>query len=275
MVSAVLVGLGMQDVGAISADGVSQNDAGSGGDAGDSRSTATSILLGSYTGKLVPNDQDWYVAQAATTSLTCVEASAAGDHAGWLVVGAESGSNGRKASARFAPGVTARAGVAAPTLDRAVAGLVPSSSQTSAFGYQFTLGLVGVPDPSVGDALSGTDASSTLSGALAVTTPCFGGRLNSVTGSVDSSDAYKVTAAKGDVITYSLAASLTAVQLSLVDSAGNAIGPTITSGQSAESPQLSSGTYFLLVSSGTLDAAAYLVGMAVGPPDPNGCRPYC
>lgn len=265
----------MQDVGALAADGMNQNDAGTGGDAGDSRSAATPILLGSYTGNLAPSDEDWYVANSATTNLVCVEASATGDQSGWLVVGAENGNNGRKASARFAPGVTARAGVAAPTLERAVAGLVPSSSQTGAFGYQFSLGIVGVPDPSVGDALSGTDAGSSLTNALAVSTPCFGGRLNSLSGTEDSTDTYKVTAAAGDVITYSLAAGLTNVTLRLVDSAGNTVAPSIASGQSAESPVLSSGTYFLVVGSSTLDPAVYLVGMVVGPPDPNGCRPYC
>lgn len=258
----------------------SGNDAGSGSDAGDSRDMA--LLLpgaGTYQARAQGSDQDWFRLNGPGAP-QCVKANGGGDQQFSVAVSGLFDDQGRTVGTKSQPGKKANLGLAIPNLASGYVQIKPAAGNSGG-DYSFGLSLVGVPPVSAGDALTSSDAGNSISTAISAPGPCIGGHLVPVTSISDPADVYAVSAAAGDVITYSLAtdANPALTQLSLLDSSGSSVASSIASGGVGTFSVPMSGTYFLSITrlSGEQTDVGYLLGVIVGPPDDSGpgCRPYC
>ena len=251
-----------------------QNDAGTGADAGGTRATATTLPYpGAYNASFKGPDVDWYRLGTSATAPLCATATMTSGPASRLSLFA----GDQAAHARSSDS-------AQPTVSLSVPGTGEVFSRhesltTPGGAYGFTLSLQGVPSRSLGDALSGTDAGSSLSTALPLKTGCAGGRLSTLDSFSDTVDVYAVQLVAGQEFTYSFAATdATAIRLSLIDQSNVAVAPTLASGGVATFVPSTGGLYYLTVtsSSSTVQETGYVLGTTMGPPDPgNPCRPQC
>lgn len=251
-----------------------QNDAGSGGDAGDVRANATAVQTAvRYAGALRPNDVDWYAAPVGATGASCIVARVQASAPTYFALGAEGGSSVGTAVIRAEPDRDAIAAVAGmgPLTTTLRSALVPGGPNFGSYGFQ--IDRVGIP-AGAGDAGSPTDAGDSAAGAIPVAAGCVHGRL-SVLGSVDLRDMYSMQVGAGEVVTYSLAANYDGLSLTLLDALGETVGPALVPGQLATVTTSSPGTHYLSVSrTSAVGDVGYVAAMSLGP-EPSGCRPYC
>lgn len=260
-----------------------QNDAGSGGDAGDTRDAA--LLLpdyGAYEAQTTPHDKsDWFAVDDATAGPTCVEVEFGGGNnvTSTLIVETPSG---ERTVSTYSPGgkrdtlAVASSEVLASDMHFTPSPNNPNSGDPARPGaYSFTVSAK--RSATLADAGTGTDAGSERADAIALGDGCHGGRIGVGELQVDQVDYYQVFISAGEALTYSLGADPSApVQILLQDAAGNAlqtaIGPDGIATYTVDTDQ----TVYLQTSTTKLDVSQfpYLVGIEVGPPEP-GCHPYC
>jgi hypothetical protein len=258
-------------------------DAGSGQDAGGSRSAGLPIEYGSYSARLAPDDRDWYRAPGVGTP-ACIEASIyPATYGVSATLGYERGASAELVN-QFAPaGVTTTLAVAGSGWTAGILG-VETTANKNANGvsarptdYSFSLRPVMFSSRLSGDALTGADASGSLSEATRVSAGCLAGHLDPLAVG-EGVDAYSVTAAAGTFITYTLAAASDApIQLNIYDAQQKLVGTIGPDGQFSL-PVSTDGSYTFTTSSSSLSVAdiPYLVGIVIGPPDPgSSCRPMC
>jgi hypothetical protein len=262
----LLVCLIVATMGLTAAD-VGQNDAGSGGDAGSTWTTALPVALpGSYQGNLTSGDAgdvyEWltpahvnapYCAQAALTTGSAVDAD-------MVAVNQAAGTDG-EITARVLSGASTRIGVVSSGADGGFLNVTHDSITNGTDGYAFTL-----------SSLNATSAvnhpPSSSANPLALPGACFSGRLASA-----GSDTYVLTEPYASRVTITLADTANNATAILLDSAGNVVASLVSGGLVA--PKLNGGTYYLTASSPT--ATSYVAGLCdpqCGPPVPP-CNPMC
>lgn len=240
------------------------DDARSGGDAGNTQQTALALGYGSYFGNMTPGDSDWYVFTTGST-LGCMDVGATASHAMRVAFGA-----GGSATivTGLADGVFSTAMAVGAVSPRFAA--LPDEApwdQVSVGPYAFSVDVAAAPSGEP------TDAPSTPSGALQVTSECFRGRFR---GDESDVDYYRFTAAAGDLLTYSLAqADGAGATLTIFAPSGAVAAPSVSAGDVGQVLLTASGVYHArAVSAPDVDGSWYTVGLAVGP-EPTSCRPYC
>lgn len=262
----------------------SANDAGSGADAPDTRAEALAVPLGSHEGNLSPRDVDWYSVAASASSPVCVSATHHA-HSNQTVTFSTTSASGEPKDTRTVvrEDETRAMGFATTSLERVHYGIEPSDNDPNQGdparpgGYGFSLATQGPSSLSSGDALTGGDAGATTDGALPLDAGCTGGTLRALTGLGDDRDVYAFTADAGDLVWYSLgAATGAAIELELLDAAGDPVGLAIGAGDAAGYYVPDGGSFYLATSTTSLDDLSYLIGITIGPDPPgSGCRPYC
>jgi len=253
------------------ADSGQNNDAGSGADAGNTRDTATKIQLATtYSARLRAGDVDWYAADVTNAAPTCVLARASANSPTYLALGVESPALRASAPIYVTSGQEGRAGIAGIAPLTATLRASPPTADANASKYDFNITTILAPTTG-GDLGTSFDAGESTGSAMPTTPGCTMGTLRGL----DLRDVYSLSIAANQVITYTLASQESGVTLTLLDSLGNIIGPTIARGESASVLTSTSGTYFLSSSRSTsVSDSGYAIGTIVGP-EPSGCRPYC
>ena len=260
-------------------------DAGTGADAGNSRAAATPIAYGAYSGYVASQyDVDWYRAPGAAEPI-CVSGSIrALDNPERVAFGLERSGGATLSTFAVAAGATRAFGMAGNGANASVLG-VGSLDDNNGAGvpsrpgaYEFSLQRVASAPRSAQDALTGMDASDSLAGASAASGSCIQGRLDPTSKlGGDNVDVYRIQAAPGDAITFSLAAAQGApISLALLDGAGNVVA-TVAADAVTTYTTSSGGTFYLSASRTSMTSVedlAYLIGTVVGPPGPP-CRPNC
>lgn len=254
------------------ADGGGQNDGGSGTDAGNTRSSATTVPLGTWFvgNKLRFDDVDWYAASVSGPGASCVSARVQASAPIYAALGAESTALALSApfyadSKRDASGGIA--GITPLTATLRFAQVDPSVGQAK---YNFSITRLDAT-AATSDAGTGADAPERITSATPISPGCVGGTL----GGLDLSDKYAIAAEAGQALTYTIGTTSSDVTLTLLDTLGNVLGPTIGAGESATIILDTSGTYYLSADQSTsLGTSSYAVGLLAGP-EPSSCRPYC
>lgn len=254
-------------------------------DAGNTQATATVLPgWGTYSGYLAPRDWDWYAVNDASAAPRCIQADVWGENNNTARITVESPSGVRNSTGVVPAGGSRTFAIAVPSLSRTYFDITaspnsPNSGDPARPGaYRFTLSSIGVPAPGVGDALTGSDAGNDISRATPTSSNCVGGRLSPVLNMADLRDVYAVSVGPNQSLTYGFGATGAPgdAALSLLNADGTTAGPTLVSGQRAyvEVPE---GTYYLSVSLASISTEdlGYVISWIPGPPDPNGCRPYC
>lgn len=261
------------------------DDAGAGTDAGNTQAAAMPIAYGAYGGHLAPRDWDWFRVEAPSAGPRCIQADVSGENHDTARLTVESPDRARSLRAQFPGGGSASLALAVPAVARTYfditpSGNLPGSGDPARPGhYAFHLRETGIPVGNMGDALTSGDAGNEISKATPAPGPCIGGRIDPLRNIGDARDVYSITVGAGQVVTYSFAAtgSPGVLTLSLLDAAGESVGPALVSGQVAQ-VQVPAGTYYLSASRVSLatEEVGYVIGIIQGPPDPgSSCRPYC
>lgn len=252
--------------------GNTDNDAGSGADASDLRSGAYAVSYGqTYAGRVRGSDIDWYSASLAATGPSCVRTSGSSASPAFFGLGMEEADGTTTTPILLGAGEEAAGGVAGLTPLTSTLRVARASTDGGTGHYSFRFDRMGIP--ASGDGGTGGDVGN-ADAALAIKPGCVGGHLAAI-GSLDMRDVYAVSVAPGEVVTYSLASNTGGHTLSLLDMAGEAIGPVLESGGLAAVSVPTGGTYFLSTQRTTaIGDVGYVLGVAVGP-DPSTCRPYC
>lgn len=251
---------------------LTQNDAGSGADAGNTPDASLRLRdPGAWTGTLPANDPaDWYSWKfSSVTRPWCVEAGATSDALLQGTFSAISAAGTREASFLASPVRTGFVGLAGLDIKGAYLGIedyIDAGSTAYGFSFKATSGSTG------GDGGTGADAPSTPSGAPRVPSGCFGGTLSPSRG--DAADVYRFDASAGDSIVFTIASVGDGAKLSLLSASGAvlaSIDPSMVGTFSIDSP----GTYSLSTSSSSDSAYAIgLCGPICGPPE-QPCEPMC
>lgn len=257
---------------AIADPGTTDNDAGSGADAGNVRSAAWSVAYDvTYSGRVRGPDIDWYAASIASSATSCVRLTGASETGSYFGLGVENADGTTTAPILIGQGAQATGGIAGKTPLTSTLRVARAPDGDGPGHYSFRVERAGIP--AEGDGGTGSDVGEGPH-ALAVEPGCIGGHLSAID-SLDMRDVYAVSVAAGQVVTYSLASNTGGHTLSLLDSAGEAIGPALESGGLATVSAPTSGTYLLSAQRTTaIGDVGYIAGVVVGP-DPSTCRPYC
>lgn len=252
--------------------GMNDSDAGTGTDAGNTRAAAMSVASGiTYGGRVRGSDIDWYMSNVAATGPSCVRTTGSADSASYFALGVENNAGTTSAPILLGEGVEAVGGVAGQTPLTSTLRIARASESGGAGMYSFRFERFGVP-PS-GDAGTGDDVGN-ADFALPIAPGCIGGHLSAI-GSLDMRDVYAVSVAPGQKVTYSLASNTGGHTLSLLNAAGETVGPILESGQLGSVALSTGGTYYLTAQRTTaIGDVGYIAGVIVGP-EPTGCRPYC
>ena len=260
-------------------------DAGSGQDAGATRESGLPIAYGAYSGRLGPDDRDWYRAPAVA-SPSCLEASIRPVEIGVSASLGFERNGGLHLVNQFAPtDRTTTMGVSGLSWTAGVFGSETSANKKDngvaarPTDYTFSLNVVGQSPREAADALTGTDASGTLLLATPVVPGCVPGHLDPLGSTLgDNADAYRVDVPAGASLVYSLGATSGApVELRVYDAQQQLVGTIGPDGLGSVTTTTAS-TYYLSASrtAVNVDNVPYLVGIVIGPPDPgSGCRPMC
>ena len=249
--------------------GHSDNDAASGSDAGNTQAQALLVEYGRlYQGRVRGNDVDWFAAQYGTSAPSCIRVTATASTSSYFTLGQQDTTGSMSAPILVGSGARAAGGIAGLSPLSTSLRVARASGVDGPGHYDFQLDRIGPSlgtDAGTADAGTGVDALPTAPG-------CVPGML---TGISDGADGYKITVQPGEVVTYSFATSGTGATLTLLNAAGQAVGPALQSGELAEVPLSTGGTYFLTAQrSASFSEVGYVAGIVVGP-DPSGCRPYC
>lgn len=265
--------VGMPGVPALS----TQNDANLGVDAGNTVGSAAALPgFGSYSATLGPSDVDWYKVSTIASGPRCYSATSSSEQPARLGARFETATHSYNAVTRNAAGASAVSAIAVS--QGGTFYMMRESATNQPTSYPFTLSEVTLPSVSAEDALTGTDAGSSLSTAIPISPGCTAGRL-ALSRLNDATDFYSFPLSANQQVTYAFAADAASpVKLALVDAAGNVLVPGIAPGGMATFTAPADGTYYLRAGADqqTFDEAAYFLSLVVGPPDPgNGCRPQC
>ncbi|HLE96882.1 MAG TPA: hypothetical protein VI997_05875 [Candidatus Thermoplasmatota archaeon] len=266
------------------------NDAGSGGDAGDTPTTALELPeYGSYQGaQNSPKDADWYALHPPSASETpiCVSATVSGDAFSDVTLTVDDGDGSvRSVAARTGdPTVTSVLAIASRAGASTSVGFVPvpnpsGGNPTRPGGYAFDIRAVTAAHAMTGDGGTGSDASSVLGTATPVDGGCVAGTLRAG----DQQDVFSFRGYRSQVATLSLFDTVdSTARLSLIGPDGS----TITSVPSRSMTAVAlaeDGTYYLSVARSTsipLSASAppvevpYAIGLGLDPKPPP-CAPGC
>lgn len=268
-----------------------ENDAGSGGDAPDTREGALAVPYGTWTGYL-GKDADWYAPGGPSATPVCLTVRVGGDadsDATLEVVGGSgtttlSGDgNGGDAAVVVASLTSTRLGIS-PTLNPAT----NTPARPGTYSASVTARAPGDLGP--GDAGTGADVGNDLGHAKPITDACATGAVQAT---LDPRDVYTFTAAAGN------RARLSFLQLtqdgvnraSLVAPDGTTLGVVSNGGMTAFTLP-AAGTYQLVVSvpdtlaggttrtasttGGALEEVRYLLAFDLDDPNPTQpCRPTC
>ena len=263
------------------------DDAGKGVDAGNTKETAMALdSYGSYHGYLERRDMDWYRLSAATASPRCIEVRASGENNDTIGMSIQSTDRLRTMGGMFPAGGSKTLALAVPNVKDVWFNITASPNSANSGDparpghYDFTIARMGVPTTSMGDALTGGDVGGSIEKSAPVPGPCFGGSIAPLSSMGDMRDTFSFQAKADQAVTYgfAVAGDPGLLVLQVLDPAGNAIGPALTSGQYASIMLPTSGTYYLSASSTSLSTedVGYLISVIIGPPDPgHPCRPYC
>lgn len=263
----------------------SENDAGSGGDAGNSRATATSIAFGAHSGYVnSKTDRDWYRAPGASEP-SCVRGTLTPlDNPAQAWFGLERGSSASLGGVRAPVGSTASFGMSGAAYSAAVLGISALDDNSGAGTparpgrYDFSLERVAFAPRSSHDALSGSDASGTIQGAMQVSSGCIQGHLATTVNLLgDNADVYSVAVKANETVTFSLAAALDApIALSLVDAAGNTLAKAGPDGAASYTTPTDGVLYLSAARTSTASTFPidYIVGLIVFEMPPP-CSPNC
>lgn len=268
---------------------MTDDDAGSGRDAGDSPDDALEIVYASrYLGNLSRFDRDWYVVEDVADSPSCVRARATTIAPAMMAFGLTSDDDELDvAFVELRANEETSAGWAASQFEYAYLGFGATTHSHNPQPYSFDLERVGLPTRSEGDAGTGSDAGETLANALRIRDACTGGRLSARSLLPDRSDVYSLALAAQQPLLVSFAHGAGAnLTLSLLDSGGTVFSSVENNG-SIEFVAPQAGTYYLRASlpdsvavpstskttSSSTDSA-YIIGTIVGPPG-SPCRPTC
>lgn len=290
-----------------------ENDAGSGGDAGDTLDTAYRLpAWGAYEGAMVKHntirDTDWYRAPpiVETQAMQCVEFTGAANMWTNITVVARTPNGDLVTNPGFIPDkrTYVYGGIAVPALMDAWLGNVPndhtsSGDPTRPGNYSFSFHDYDAASLGSGDGGLDGDAGNSFSNATPAPAPCFSGILKTNLG--DSRDIYSFTAKGGTSvgISFALPGDQEAL-LGLYDSAGVKLAE-VASGSITHVPITTDGTYYVSVIRtdmptvgtvspvGTMSTSSsstsvsdtvvdteipYLIGIVMGPERP-GCKPHC
>lgn len=267
------------------------DDAGSGGDASDSKATPTRLAdPGEYTGQVASEDDiDWFGLGPGSTDV-CVETSASGSAQTQVTLDMP-GLATVKADTHKGKDKTVDLALAGSSVSDIHFGFTKSNDASRAAGdYSFELATFSAADLLAdGDAGSGTDAGDTIATASAIGEGCAGGTL----ASSDTADVYAIEADAGDVATLSLAqvSGDGTLVLELLDGSGTSL-MTLQDDEAGSYTFDAAGTYYLEVhDTGDDTSQARAMGLpdgletlsdddddyllSVDGPEPPSCSPTC
>lgn len=260
------------------------DDAGSGGDAGDTPGDATELSdPGTYEGMLFPiGDADWYVLDSPFDRAICYQAIVGGQVSASVTLSLTEGLQ-PAVERPISPGLQLDLGLAAPTTSRVFLGLEPGpggselSPIASSFGpYRFDLQMLTFDDLGPGDAGTGEDAGDEPSDASPVPAPCFSADLGS---EGDDRDVFLFEAEEDEHVALSLAqASTGPVRLSLI-SPSNETKAQVEDGGFTDVTLDETGQWLVVAELAeqetSLTGFDYMVGLTVNGPEPPPCKPTC
>lgn len=262
-----------------------QDDAGSGGDAGDTPGTATELPdEGTYEGMLFPiGDADWFVLSTPLDRAICYQSIVGGQTSANVTLSLTEGLQ-PAVQRPILPGLELDLGLAAPTTSQVFLGLEPGpggsavSEMALSFGtYRFELQMLTFDDLGSGDGGTGGDAGDEASGAVQVPAPCFSGDLGS---EGDDRDVFSFEAEEDEHVALSLAQASTApTRLSLI-SPSNETKAQIENGGFADVTLDETGQWLVVADlaedeESSLTEFDYMVGLTINGPEPPPCRPTC
>lgn len=280
----------------------SQNDAGSGQDAGNTPLQALLVpsVQRTFTGNLTPagTDTDWY--RHETTAATCTQAQATTSIATQLTIANDAQRN--HTTSRGAPARQAVAlALATPAGQTPFFGVEPGltspalvTTVDTSGGYTFSFQSFGLSDLDPRGLGEVPEAGATRATAVVVPGPCFAGRLASSVG--DTVDQFYFDVSAPQDITLSFAIATTgASHVRLIDPAGT-LRATLATGDATTTYASGAGRWYLVVerpTTVTLEAGApisllhtaipsssatsdtdYLIGLTLDG-GTNPCRPAC
>lgn len=267
------------------------NDAGTGGDAGDSPEAATRLeAYGTYAGMLnSKKDADWYGWRPASSSDTplCIAATVTGDALSHVSLVAQS-ANGDSRTVKASTGnesLSSTAAVAFPASASTFLGFVPvenpaGGDPTRPGSYAFDIRALRASDITANDAGLPGDAGMNIGSARPVGAGCFGGVL----AAADQRDVFSFQGQTGQVVTVSMHDVVASgARMSLLGPSGSRIA-TVPSNGVFVATLTESGTYYLSMERSTAiplagDAppieAPYTFGLGLDPDPGQGCRPGC
>lgn len=250
------------------------DDAGSGRDAGGESSPLQLPAYGDYAGYLLPtrHESDWYASPVGHDAPACVEATVASAPTADATLFVATPTDLRRVSLGSAGGEGARLGLAGSHVAAALLGVANPQSDPSNHG-NYTFSLAGIAASGVSRDAGVADAPALFQMAVPVEGGCFGGRIGGIASGGDVADAFRVATQSGGNLVVSFA-SLGAVELHVHDASGQEIA-RVPDGGLVVIPLAAGGPTYLRASSLSTASTAYVVGLVLGPPDEEPCRPHC
>lgn len=251
------------------------NDAGSGRDAGNTKSDALYLpKYGSFEGDLASaSDDDWYWRPDLRDEPVCVSATFQPDGAVKTTLRLSTPKGTRTVTTSTPAGGTNSMGIAVPSLYLSRVAVLDGPAAITHYG--FSLAPSSLPSPSAGDAGLGIDAGSTVATALPTSDPCVGGNL-AVTAGITDTDLYAIAVSPGETLYYSIASTSADVVAKLTDASGQLLGPAAGPGDLVGVYLPDGGTYYMSASSSSVTSVPYVLGLIAGAEPPTSpCRPYC
>lgn len=280
----------------------SQNDAGSGQDAGDTPAQAILVPNAArvFTANLTPpgTDADWY--RHALTGAFCTVAQATPTSAG-LATLASDASGGAAVSRNLEPHRVLTVALAAPAGRAPHFGVQPASfmsaletrdSTPDPGRYTFGLRSFGLADLDPEGDGEGTDAANGPGAARALSGPCHAGRLGQ-----GDQDWYALDVASPRELTISLAVAGSGDPVAALVAPDGSVRLSVSSGGAATAWAGETGRWHVVVShapraapapgglalalplastgAALVETADYILGTTDGPGDTNPCRPSC
>ncbi|MDX1611031.1 MAG: hypothetical protein R3185_01595, partial [Candidatus Thermoplasmatota archaeon] len=265
---------------------ITQNDGGSGDDAGDSKDRATRLdHPGEYRGKIRSGtDADWYALPTDSRDV-CVETQAWANEQTRVDLSLP----GTDVSTLLGPGSRASLALVGQQIDEIRLGLsTPETTKLDDHDYGFSLDYRTAAELLAnGDAGSGQDAGDTLATAAPLEDACLGGSI----GAEDTTDVYRFEGTAGSTTLVSLAqvSGEDPVTLSVISPTGERVA-SLQDGDVRNVELTETGTWYLELTTTTRPQLDQWSGLNTGNgasdsmddylvsfegPDPEPCDPTC